>query len=84
MAKYIQYKISKDDHTYILTTTKPQTAAPTEKTPHVQLNQCISLYLVHLVPPNNTTHHVPKSMTPLLQVFADVFQSPTGLPPPAT
>ena len=32
MAKHRQYKISKDSHTYILTTTKPKTHATTEKT----------------------------------------------------
>ena len=80
LAKYFQYKLSKDGHTYILTTATPKTPSTTNKTPHVQLNQCISLCLVRPVPPNNTTHPVLEAMNPLLKEFSDVFQPPMGLP----
>ena len=67
LAKARQYKLSKDGHTYILTKKTPKTPATTKNTPHIQLNQCISLCLVRLVPPNNTTHPIIEAMTPLLQ-----------------
>jgi hypothetical protein len=41
----------------------------------------VSLCLVRPITPNNTTHLVPETMTPLLQEFAEVFQPPEGLSP---
>ena len=84
VSKALQYKLSKDGHTYILTVAQLKTPDTTKKTPHVELNQCVSLYLVRSIPPNNTTHPVCEVMNPLLQYFSDVFQPPTGLPPPST
>jgi len=81
MAKSHQYKLTKYGHTYILTTSTPKPPATKDKIPHVHLNQCVSLCLVHAVPQNNTTHPIPEAMTPLLQEFSDVFQPPTGLLP---
>jgi len=81
MAKSNQYKLTKYGHTYILTATTPKPPSTKYKIMHVHLNQCVSLYLVCPVPPNNTTHIVPESMTPLLQESFDVYQTPTTLPP---
>jgi hypothetical protein len=81
MAKSRQYKLTKDGHTYILMPATPKPTSTKDNIPHIHLNQCVSLCLVCPIPPNNTTHLVPKAMTPLLQEFADVFQIPTGLPP---
>jgi hypothetical protein len=81
LAKSCQYKITREGHTYILTTTKPKPPSTKEQIPHVHLNQCVFVYLVCPITPNNTTHPVPKTMTPLLHEFAKVFQPPKGLPP---
>lgn len=61
----------------------PQPTTQKETNPHVHLNQCVSLSLVCPIPPNNTGHPVPQSMAPLFREFVDVFQPPTGLPPPS-
>jgi hypothetical protein len=81
LAKSCQYKITKEVHTYILTTTKPTPPSTKEQIPHVHLNQCVYLYLVHPITPKNTTHPIPETMTPLLHEFAEVFQPREGLPP---
>jgi hypothetical protein len=81
LAKSLQYKITKEGHTYILTAAKPRPPSTKEQIPHVHLNQCVSLDLVHKITPNNTMHPIPENMTPLLHEFAKVFQPPEGLPP---
>jgi hypothetical protein len=81
IAKSRQYKITKEGHTYILIATKPKPPSTKEQIPHGHLNQCVSLCLVHKITPNNTMHHVPENMTPLLHEFAKVFQPREGLPP---
>jgi hypothetical protein len=81
LAKSHQYKITKEGHTYILTATKPKHPSTKEKIPHVHLKQCVSLYLVCPITPNNTTHPIPETMTPLLHEFPKVFQPLEGLPP---
>jgi hypothetical protein len=73
MAKSLQYKLTKEGHTYILTTTKTKPSATKEQIPHVHLSQCVSLYLVRPITTKNTTHPVPETMNPLLQEFAEVF-----------
>jgi hypothetical protein len=80
LAKYHQYKITKEGHTYILTVTKPKPPSTKEKIPHVHLNQCVSLYLVCPITPNTTMHPIPENMNPLLHEFVEVFQPPDGLP----
>jgi len=72
MAKSSQYKHTKYGHTYILTVATPKPASTKEKIPHVHLNQCVSLCLVHPLPPNNP---------PLFQESTDVLQTPNDLPP---
>ena len=81
LAKSCKYKITKEGHTYILTTTKPKSPSTKEQIPNVQLNQCVSIYLVCPITPNNTTHPVPETMTLLLHDFAEVFQPLKGHPP---
>jgi len=81
MAKSSQYKLTKDSHTYILTATTPKPPSNKDKIPHVHLNQCVSLCLVHPVPPNHTPHPILETMTPLLQESSNVFHTPTDLPP---
>jgi hypothetical protein len=81
IAKSCEYKITKEGHTYILTRKKPKPPSTKEQIPHVHLNQCVSLCLVHPITPKNTMHHVPETMTPLLHEFVEVFQPPEGLPP---
>jgi hypothetical protein len=81
LAKSCQYKITKEGDTYILIAAKPKPPSTKEKILHVHLKKCVSLCLVHPITPNNTTHIVPKTMTPLLHKFAEVFQPPEGLPP---
>jgi hypothetical protein len=81
LAKSRQYKITKEGHTYILTAEKPKPRSTKEQIPHVHLNQCVSLCLVHPITPNNTTHPVPETMTPLLHEFTEVFQPSERLSP---
>ena len=81
MAKSRQYKLTKEGHTYILTAAKHKPSAPKQPIPHVHLNQCVSLFLVRPVPADNETHATLKEMAPLLQEYADIFQTPTSMPP---
>jgi len=81
LAKNNQYKLTKDGRTYILTTPSPKASDKEQKMPHVQLTHCTSLCLVRPIPPDNTTHPVPERMANLLTEFADIFHTPTALPP---
>ena len=81
LAKSCEYKITKEGHTYILTTAKPKSPSTKEQILNVQLNQCVSIYLVRPITPNNTTLPVPKTMNLLLHDFAEVFQPLEGHPP---
>lgn len=81
LAKNNQYKLTKDGRTYILTTPSPKASDKEQKMPHVQLTHCTSLCLVRPIPPDNTTHLVPERMANLLTEFADIFHTPTALPP---
>jgi len=81
-AKSHQYKIQKDGCTYTLksVTTPPKT--PTVDTDScVHLSQCLSLCLVRPLKDDNLTNPTPPEIKPLLQEFADIFVTPTGLPP---
>jgi hypothetical protein len=81
LAKSRLYKITKEGHTYILTAAKLKPPSTKEKIPHVNLNQSVSLCLVHPITLNNTMHPILEIDTPLLHEFAEVFQPPEGLPP---
>jgi hypothetical protein len=62
-----------------LKSTQPITDHPNIN--QVSLNQCISLFLVHPINLDNQNNHVPPSIDPPLQEFADVFTQPTKLLP---
>jgi hypothetical protein len=80
LAKSHQYKITKEGHTYILIAAKPRPPSTKEQIPHVHLNQCVSLYLVHKITPNNTMHPVPENMTPHLATLTIPFISSSDFP----
>jgi len=81
IAKSRQYKLTKEGRTYIQTIAKHKPSAPKQPIPHVHFNQCVSLCLVCPVLADNETHATPKEMAPFLQEYADIFQTPTGMPP---
>jgi hypothetical protein len=66
MTKTHQYTLSKYGHTYVLTKTPPKPTTQKDTNPHVHMNQCVSLCLIHPIQPYNTTHPVPKATAPLL------------------
>eukprot|EP00253_Pinus_taeda_P008244 PITA_08244 len=73
-----------EGRTYVRTSSASTSTRPSiGKSPiiRVNLNQDVSLCLVHPVKPDNLTHPVPPSMAPLLHEFVDIFTQPTGLHP---